>query len=343
METEKNANGAKVETALGICPNCEKQVTINSSELIIFCDFCNKPFNVNEAIGLFAEGAARNKASKRPSDEVITKFNAILAQDYKLANEYLEDVIEKEYPPECRKYISFRFTDALREELICYSMLSYLHSFPDRLKKIYSVNSFIAGMFYQILCQHINALLRKECHAIYSGGLASLKINVGNINNIMHMDSLNLYNLERDIRESERFSNEYNDGKDYDDKYISDIISVLSSFTNIIRFGSQVAFLIKILSNFCSPEKRKEIEKTAEMIIEKRRKWYEEIEFWQRYIAILKLEGVSEALTLLESKEPSTARADELQNFKKGFWGVKYLGNISSLNAEDLARKVVKF
>ncbi len=77
------------------CPLCKQQQTVNSSEEVIFCSSCNKPFSVKDAIKQHKDNLERNEASKRPSNEAIAKFNAILAQDYKLAEKYLVDVIKK--------------------------------------------------------------------------------------------------------------------------------------------------------------------------------------------------------------------------------------------------------
>ena len=343
-------------TAEAICPSCGKQVKVNPEEDIVFCRFCNKPFEVCKAIAeqkeRNAEQAKRNKAAKKPSNEAIAKFNAILKQDYKLAETYLLDVIKKEYPPECQSLFKYEYQKSW------YYLKSYATGFDslknanenlkcmeDSLERIFSVNPHIAKMYYAILCAHVNALYEKEKLGNFSGQLAFVKIRLYDIKKNLYDVSDKIdrpyydpYNFRREqlkrIEDSVfdctycAYPCEY-DGSDdiYVDSVIHTVIFCLRGKTNIV-------LTVEHLTELYSPAKK---EKTKKEIAEWKELVKKETVFWKEYADLLHAGKAKKALALLEeTKKPS--ETDEFAKFKKGIFGVKYLGETWKLNAQELAK-----
>ena len=316
----------------------------------------------------------RVKAAKKPSDEAKAKFNAILAQDYKLAETYLKDIIKKEYPLECQKYLIYR-QSSLHNYSICY--VDKFDKFnEDYLKCIRSVNPYIAEMYYNILCSAANAMFKTKHNRHYSGQLAFIKLRLQYIENAKSLP-ITVYNddskydiekriirkweeLEKNINECSRFLNQ-----EYDDEYICNLINTLNYIwcssiwctysgslvyvNKTVGYKKDVKFFINKFENFYSPLKKKEIANQQEAERKKREEaerlerelkvkqaFAKEVIFWEQYIYLLKSGKAKKAFALLEeTKKPSDT--DEFTKFKKGVLGVKYLGKVSSLEAKTLA------
>lgn len=223
-----------------ICPQCKQQQTVNSSEEVVFCRFCNRPFAVKDAIKLHTEYLERSEASKKPSDAAIAKFNAILAQDYKLAEKYLEDVINKEYSQESKKHLLFRYTSySILGSVAFPNTLSMLSEKKYEIEKILndirSVNPCIAEMYYKILCARVNDMLQGiDKNHSFHGDLAFLKIllydmkeklsRIGtpfstNYTELFSRVIQNWNNLTKDISQYKCWLSQ-----EYDDEYIKYII-----------------------------------------------------------------------------------------------------------------------
>ena len=80
-----------------------------------------------------------------------------------MAIRYLEDIIAKEYPAEC-KHLLADYSGS------CRNLLSY-----DDWLKIYNVNPQIAEMRYKILCKQLNNEYKKKFNLSLNGKLAFLK------------------------------------------------------------------------------------------------------------------------------------------------------------------------
>lgn len=327
------------------CPLCKQQQTVNSSEEVIFCSSCNKPFSVKDAIKQHTEYLERREASKKPSDEAITKFNAILAQDYKLAEKYLEDVINKEYAQNCKKYLIFRLS--LNSTAVPISSWQLVYQPPykcnsnaeeirKRLDSIRSVNSYIAEMYYKILCANASGR--------YKGELAFLKIHAYNIQNRLkeiyersHDQAKEVwFDISNDIRRYKHWLEQ-----EYDDEYIIDLIATIKDLSKkLSSICSDVHIVLTTLTSLLSlkgHEKMKycEEEKKYKELLNK------EVAFWKNYITLLNIKNINEAYKLLKNKSYRVKNIEpyksEFAKFKKTLLGAKYLGDVSLLRADTLA------
>ncbi len=236
-----------------ICPLCEKQLKVNPLEEVVFCSFCKKPFAVKDGI----EQLSCNEAAKKPSNEAIKKFNAILAHDYKLAEKYLEDVINKEFSENCKKYLLFRYSS--------YSSLSSMDldtlsngkkAIEENLNGIRSVNTCVAEMYYKILCASVNNKLQHS----FNGELAFLKILLQNVEerfssslqyyaNYSAEDTSELFDSVRQtcmpiVRDISNGISQYECWlqEEYDDDYIKYIICKISGLRNLYVKYKRVKF-----------------------------------------------------------------------------------------------------
>lgn len=364
-----NNNGRKSVSA--ICPNCEKEIAVNPTEEVVFCNFCNKPLNVKDAIYLHIEHTERSKAAKKPSDEAIAKFNAILEQDYKLAKTYLDDIIKKDYPRECEKHLAFGFGGKESHWNVPAFLSQYLYEYErtiDRIQQylqyIYSVNPYIGKMYYAIFCRHINNLYKQEKGCVFNGELAFLKLRLINFTRYLNyfVDRITLYpksyweTIEKNIAEHNRLFE-----LEYDDEYIDSLIKSINDlrYKSILEcmrsYGVNVNNVFLSLENYYSPAKKEKIKKAREeekrlkekaekekAEAEKKRKYKEafdeEVFFWQRYIDLLKSGKTKRALALLETKPTSKGvYLSEFAKYKRTLFGYKYTDDVSSLQAKTLA------
>ena len=359
-----------MELVPAMCPNCKEQIKVNPSEQVVFCKLCNNAFKVTEAINLYSAHMARRKAALKPSDEIIEKFDAILKQDYKLAQIYLDDIIKKEYP-DCSHL------------LICPT-----YDIENNFEQLYQLNPYVAKMRYKLLCKSVNSQYYVKRHVIFNGQLAFFKLFWLNNNeqnfkkevehiSYMHIsdsyDGHDLFQAGQDLKSYfQRFEDsikkyhiQHKRYKEFDDDFIAYVIKALkgmpyishdrsySSYSNIVRLSDEIynldkriADLILLLEDFYTPA-RKELEKKQreeEKRLAEERKYKQalnkEVKFWQQYIDLLKAGKAKKAKEYLEktSKRTDTHNA-ELAKFKKGLFGVKYTGDVSSLQASALAEQ----
>ncbi|MBD5584568.1 MAG: hypothetical protein HDQ88_05755 [Clostridia bacterium] len=149
---------------------------------------------------------------------------------------------------------------------------------------------------------------------------------------------------------------------EYDDKYIEKLISIIRYCGNqshkyeysdyfhvqksIDKFLSEEKVDCKFKSfneylnyfeNFLSPANKETTRKTRET--KENKAYKEELTFWKKYVELLKAGKAKEALAFLKTAKTSTeAHRNEAYKFKKGLIGVKYTGNVNSLNPTALAK-----
>lgn len=361
-----------MELVTAICPECEREIEVNTAEEVDFCKHCGKPYSVKEAVELYAENKRYNEAAKKPSDEAIKKFNAVLAQDYKLAQKYLEDIIQKEYPPECGRLLripepGFR---CYRAPIRLYDTFNYykekdINDAENDLQTINWVNPHIAEMYYKIFCAHINALYKKEDNNNYSGELAFLKLRLRDTRKKLIWAGITecLADICKTVSGYESLFKQ-----DYDDKYVCDLVieveKLLSSKTykNGIWISNKELLkqngnpegdnaldgLNRLLSaagkkkleerRAAEEKRRKEEVRAMELKIKKeaeQKAFSEELHFWGDYIALLKAGKAKKALFMLD-KNKKSSKTGELNKFKVGLFSVKYTGDVSALNALTL-------
>ncbi|MDE7439108.1 MAG: hypothetical protein K2N23_01180, partial [Clostridia bacterium] len=117
--------------------------------------------------------------------------------------------------------------------------------------------------------------------------------------------------------------------------------------------------VIQMLEEFYSPiqkenirqEKIREAEEIKRKIAEKVRlkkereykeAFYKEFDFWNDYIALLNANKINKAYKLLKTAACTKAYRAEIVKFKKGLFGFKYLGDVTMLQANELAKLAVE-
>lgn len=342
-----------MELKSAICPACKREIEVNSLEEVDFCKLCGKPFAINDAINLYTERVERDAAAKKPSDGVIAKFNAILAQDYKLAQRYLDDIVRKEYPKlplpySLWHYEASRFanTDLFHLKDRIKSLKTELDKTEEGFKNLYSLNPQIAEMYYKLFCEAINALFNENRDLFFTRHLKYCPPLIGDLPFL----KLRLIDLEDRVRyaQDDVIRYEFLCGKEFDDVYISATISQLpfwgkeycrkNSYVNTAEINKDVKNLISCLEKFLSPTKKAEqrAKETREQEEKKKKKLEKELAFWREYIELLKAGKTKAALVLLKKKK-KPSQTDEFAKFKKGLFTVKYKGDVALLNAETLA------
>ena len=232
-----------------ICPACKKQIEVDSSEAVDFCKLCGKPVVINDAIKLYKDTIERNQTTSKPSKEIVDKFNAIVAQDYKAARIYLDDVVKKQYP----SLYDYRlqYVTSMDGDIDGFG----IYTDEANLIKLYTLNKSIADMYYKVLCACTNALIKKKCKQTFTGELPFLKLELGNIVN-------KLENIVKDVelananRGDSRYGNAWQKLMDdikhcknisikqgYDNKYINFTIKNILDFWSkkYVAPGSSVA------------------------------------------------------------------------------------------------------
>ena len=416
-----------MEKQLGLCPSCNQQIEVNPSESVDFCPSCGKPYSAQAAISLYKENETkrieldakreaeriwREKNGRKPSDEIIEKFNAIGAENCDLAKQYLDDILKKEYPT--MPIPSFGIFDSLDY------FSTYLKSNADRrytwayirssnawkrvegdittlesiLNELRSVNPWIAEMYYKVLCAKTSIysplIKTSTCpHFSLSGGLPLLKLsffyldkNLTYIGEEMHGYTRRPDYLKEDSDlkgiiaawiqlEAEITHFDYLRGKEFNDAYINALTSsfrwtgdyqrrfLYGGYTSLAgaineflseqkvncRFRTYGA-LVGYIESFLSPEgvkqreERKEQERQAKAAA---MKLEAATAFWKTYIDLLKAGKIKKAQAWLETTQNRTeAYEAEAPKFKKGVFGVKYMGDIASLKADELATLELK-
>ena len=162
-----------------ICPVCKQQIEVDSAEIVDFCKLCGKPLDVKQAIKLYTDDVAERQKqeenSRKPAQEVIDKFNAILAQDHVLAQQYLISIVKRDYP---KLDISFFLTDDNYSD--CFTR-DYFASLPiDKFNELYSSNPYIANMYYKVLCAYVNTKYKQTFNVTFTGGLPFAKLLLAN-------------------------------------------------------------------------------------------------------------------------------------------------------------------
>ena len=358
-----------------ICPSCNCQTETDQDEEVNLCKLCGKPFATKDAINLYTKSVERNANSRTPSQEVIEKFNAILAQDCNLAKLYLDDILKKDYPK-----LLWSFSNGI----LCF------HN-EEQYKNLYSLNPCIADMYYKVACAQANALYKEKYNLTFYGALPFLKVNLANLKDGLHSIA---YFIEREeyltktenywsktsnfVKNSEELRNcrpkvrEYwnrilecaekyyhYQGKEYDDEFILYLIDIVERFAadcsisvnnfinscRSIGIKSLKALVTYFFEEFLSSGGKKALipqrEKRKKEIHEA--KMAKELTFWNKYISLLKSGNVKDAMIYLESGNSiNEVCKEELAKFKKGIFGVKYTGNEYELEAEALAERTLK-
>ena len=343
----------------GICPACKREIEVNTAEEVDFCKHCGKPYSTKDAVRLYTENQRYVKAAKKPSDEAIAKFNAVLAQDYKLAQKYLEGIIKKEYPmlslpviPDASKIIYFGKEDEYKEDDYSYDGYpEIVKRFERDFENLRSANQWLADMFYKLLPHNLFTLktlkmrLYNIKHRLYCLNLFSNDYDVSYITRRNNADNLTIIwkSIENDIAEQKHLC-----GKEFDDSYVDSAINEINHCKayNINSFlatglcvpddmrNKRVSDLAASLEDFYSPAKKRIL--AAQRAEEEKKALEEEVAFWRGYIDLLKAGKAKDALELL-TKKKKPSQTDEFSKFKKGLLGVKYKGEVALLNADTLA------
>lgn len=349
-----------------VCPNCKKDIKANPTDGVDFCRFCNKPFSVKDAIECFE----KSTISKIPSDCAMKKFNALLANDYKLAEIYIQDMIIKEYPNEYIKYLSFsnyRYLDSIpyKFEVKISDSNHFLYCIDNVIKSfelVRSINRYIAEMYYKIFSAHVNHILHKENNLFkYKGGLSFLKIKLHSMEFKRNKDYGDYGAVAEYWVNHKNIFNKCNQyqysGNDYDDEYVLNLIQEIHTVKRYDKYNDDkpsnryyseaIRNLETLLSTQYRKEeqkKRKERERLAD--IKKLKDAFDkEVVFWNRYIALIMAKKIKRAYELLKKEsyninyEPYKS---EIAKFKKKVFGIKYLDDASLLRAETLAEKAIK-
>ena len=396
-----------------ICPTCKKQIEIDSAETIDFCKLCGKPYNTQEAIKLYTEQVVSNQNGRKPAQEVIDKFNAILAQDCVLALQYLGDVVQKEYP---KLYDTFH----LKGEY--FSRGSSLHSISSLgseisgrelssiynvkmgsfnvvvncLHEIYPLNTYIADMYFKVLCARVNYVLKEKLNKSFSGALPELKIRLGSMEDRLNDIVYDIYCANKNNysflsysqdelllgwKELIEIVKEHADlrGKEFDDEYIMYLIDFLDRYSHstkrnhifhdaqMVLYGEDFVcgpyianFISKhnIKCDICSLDdlskyfegflslqgkKQRETQRRVEKKATYTNAYNSKLSFWLHYIELLTAGNIKEAQTFLEKdKERTEVYWTEIVKFKKSVFGVKYTGDVASLDAKKLTELSVQ-
>lgn len=386
-----------MEPKTAICPACKKQIEVDALEIVDFCKHCGKPLNTQDAIKLYADSVANDKNSRKPAQEAIDKFNAILAHDCILAKLYLDSMVQKDYPDLFNKR-PLQDIASLENKLPDFR-LKIIH---DGLEQFYLSNKHLADMYYRLLCAYANALINKKCGKTFTGEIPYLKLRLGNIVELLD-------DIVEDISMSTRYPKDSAYGKKwakleedikyyeqihakqgYDNKYLqfvkdeivhwnnesasvfisslSDkkitlhrggIIGGIASHKEGCEIRGTIAFIMR-LENFLSPgtdkpftridkenkEKVKKEAKEKEKAAQKAKydkAYNEELEFWTKYIDLLKRRKASDALKLLERKKTRVSQCKaEMEKFKNVLFSIKYTGDVAELDAEAMARRATE-
>ena len=166
-----------------ICPACKQQIEVDSAETVDFCKLCGKPVDTQTAIELYTDSVAERQKqkenSRKPAQKVIDKFNAILAQDCKLAQYYLEELLKKEYDGLYYKRI---YMEQVLDELDSALSVNYYDEKRKRLDKISkefenlsAINPSIGEMYRKLLCGYINEFVKTKANVTFTGELPYLK------------------------------------------------------------------------------------------------------------------------------------------------------------------------
>ena len=386
-----------MELKTAICPACKKQIEVDALEVVDFCKHCGKPLNTQDAIKLYTDSVANDKNSRKPAQEVTDKFDAILKHDCILAKQYLDSVVQKDYPDLFSKR-PLQGVKSLDEGLTGY----HIYSIESDMSDFYPLNKHLADMYYRLLCALTNALINKKCGKTFNGEMPYLKLRLGYIVEKLDeiVEDISMYNrypkdsaygkkwfkFEEDIKHCEQIKAK----QGYDNKYLKftmdeilkwshEEVPVFTSSLNDKKLVlhrsyivTSIAFrkegcemrdilaLVRRLENFLSPgtdkpftqidkenkekaaQKAKEKEK-AEREEKYNKAYNEELEFWTKYIDLLKRRKASDALKLLERKKTRVSQCKaEMEKFKNVLFSVKYTGDVAELDAEAMARRATE-
>lgn len=255
-----------MELKLAICPACKREIEVNSLEEVDFCKLCGKPFAVKDAVNLYTARVERDAAAKKPSGEVIAKFNAILAQDYKLAQRYLDDIVKKEYP---KLDISFFPTEnqILHLDYVNKYTTVYLKfdSVEMGFKNLKEANPWIAEMYYSLLKPLLNDCIGQKYNWTITGELSFLKFRLlfleTDLKEVVSLIDLaeqvkrkNDFELEKQYTKKVtgcwlnicNYINHYGDfiGKECDDEYIYHMVDMINQWSVQTHYSKEVGYSI---------------------------------------------------------------------------------------------------
>ena len=339
-----------MDSLMAVCPECKKQITVNPTDVVEVCKWCNRPFRTSDAILLYRYQMTKQEATRQPADEAIDKFYLIVDKDYKLARDYLVSFVAKEYPKLYNEKLLYYSISYIGEkdrgtgtERV---LLETLKSLRENIEAVKAINPSIAGMYYKLLCASVNRMLLEKGKIgqkrSFSGGLPYIKLHVGDLGS-----RLKKTNSIRSIFERNKFLQ----GKDFDDEYV---LYVIERIALHYAFEKPQEELIGRLAEFLSPAGKKElpllrkkIEADTEILLKEARQKVASrmLPFWQIYINLLKSGKVAEAQRHLNRGNRyayTEAVKKENAKFKKGLFKLKYKGNISALDPDKLAEMDVK-
>ena len=339
-----------MDTLPAICPECKKQITINTSEIIEVCQYCNKPVRTSDALLLYRYQKTMEGNSKFAVGDEREKFYSIIDKDYELAKDYFVSYVSREYPKlydEKLLYYYFYFigakdTGTSTERVL----LETIRGIKDRLEYVREINPAIADMYYKLLCTYVNRLLMEKGKSEFMWGLRGelpyLKLHLGDVaSRLKKPDNFKM------IVDKYR----YLQGKEFDDDYILYVIEGIDRYYAFSKYQDE---LVDLMAAFLSvdgrsslPSRRKKINGETDFVLLSARKKLAErmVPFWQAYIALLKEGKIAQAQRHLNMGN-GFAYTDEVKRenskFKRGFFKLKYKGDIADLNAQELAEKDVK-
>ena len=171
-----------MKTVSAICPECGQEIQVNPSESVDFCKLCGEPIDVKGAIEFYeetvAERAQEEENARKPSEQTVKKFNAILARDYKLARQYLDNLVKNEYP-NLRVPVSYisKLTSELSGRDSLFKCTIYLPDAEKDINNLYSVNPYLAEMYYNVISVQVNTILGRYNYCATKGlGLVKLRL-----------------------------------------------------------------------------------------------------------------------------------------------------------------------
>ena len=252
------------------------------------------------------------------------------------------------------------------EDLIDSGRITYDDEF-NSFSKLISVNREVGIAYSEQIKTDINTYLNKTYGKDFTGDLVFYKIALASVFQYIHRSIASLIKTGidhiqiktgidyiREIVETDMLFNVNipNEPKGYDDEFCLFAIDKINDYKRVLKKETDIAtekydaIRNGILNRLMSPSGKAKYEEKMLIAAEQKKQREKETlkanitKLWSEYTRLLKIGKTKEAYEFMQKDCSYKFRDEELKNFKKTLFGMKYLGSALNKSTDELLKEM---
>ncbi len=359
------------------CPKCGGILDVDDAQEAAVCKYCGTPFIVEKAINVFNTTHNTTYVTNSTNTTNISNSEVHIHQDGKDAQKLFENLkaqisrkdinsayrtlekLKDDFPADLRTYEADFLCAWYRkiDDLMDSGCITYDDKF-NSFSELISVNREVGMAYVEQIKKDTNAYLKKTYGKDFTGDMVFYKISLASVFRCIHRSIASQIKTGidhlREIVETDTlfYVNIPHEPKGYDDEFcffaIEKINNYEREFKNETGIAKEKYDAIRngILNRLMSPSGKAKYEEKMLIAAEQKKQREKETlkanitKLWSEYTRLLKIGKTKEAYEFMQKDCSYKFRDEELKNFKKTLFGMKYLGSALNKSTDELLKEM---